>query len=363
VVAGAASACPWAFDDHEEDCMADQTGALSRRRLLGAGAIVGATALATTARPADARSAPDAVPAGVAPDGAATAGVAPDGAAAAGLAPAATPESRSYPGITLMAGNELTVATSTVFVKDPFNGSYPNVPNGYVGTALDVPAGSVVHDVVFFLYQQAGGVQQLCAVQLYHPGGPGYEILLSHVATEAGIVAVSTAALGGGTLPRVVTADDALCAFVWRGQQNAVCRGIRVDYTPPGLVGGAAGGGLVAVPPSRVYDSRQSGGKLHDGEQRGVSLATALDGAPVVPLGASAAAVTLTVTGTEGPGGYVAVFPSGGAWSGTSSVNWFGPGQNLATTTIVALGPNRDVTLLGGANTTDVIVDVTAYVS
>ena len=43
-------------------------------------------------------------------------------------------------------------------------------------------------------------------------------------------------------------------------------------------------------------------------------------------------------------------------------MNWFGPGQNLATTTIVALGPDRDVTLLGGANATDVIVDVTAYV-
>jgi hypothetical protein len=34
----------------------------------------------------------------------------------------------------------------------------------------------------------------------------------------------------------------------------------------------------------------------------------------------------------------------------------------LATTAIVALGPNRDVILLGGANATDVIVDVTAFV-
>jgi hypothetical protein len=323
--------------------MADQTGALSRRRLLGAGAVVGATALA--ARPADARTPRAAVP------------------VATGLSPAGVAESRTYPGITLMAGNELTTPTSTVFVKDPFNGSYPSTTNGYVGTALDVPAGSVVNDVVFYLYQQPGAVQQLCAVQLYHPGGPGIDVLLSYTATGTGILSVSTAAVGGGTLPRVVTADDALCAFVWRGQQEAVCRGIRVDYTPPGGVGSSAGGGLVAVPPARVYDSRQSGGKLHDGEQRGVSLATALDGRPVVPPGASAAAVTVTVTGTEGPGGYVAVFPSGGTWSGTSSVNWFGPGQNLATTTIVALGANRDVVLLGGANPTDVIVDVTAFVS
>lgn len=334
--------------------MADQTGALSRRRLLGAGAVVGATALAGTARPAAA------APAAAAPAAPARPAAGPRVASAA-LLPAAVAESRFYPGITLMAGNELAYATSTVFVKDPFNGSFPSTANGYVGTALDIPAGSTVHDVVFFLYQQPGG-DQLCAVQLYHPGAPGYEILLSHEATDAGIVAVSTATAGGGTLPRVVGSGDALCAFVWRGAQTAVCRGIRVDYTPPGTVTGTAGGGLVAVTPARVYDSRAGGGKLRDGEQRIITLGTALTGETVVPVGASAAALTLTVTGTEGPGGYVAVFPGGGNWSGTSSVNWFGPGQNLATTAIVALGANQDVVLRGGANATDVIVDVTAYV-
>jgi hypothetical protein len=320
--------------------MPDQIGALSRRRLLGAGAVVGATALAGT-RPATAEPR-------------LTEGV---------LAPAAGVESRSYAGITLMAGNELATPTSTVFVKDPFNGSYASTMNGYVGAALDVPAGSMVRDVVFFLYQQAGGAQQLCAVQLYHPSAPGYDILLSYTATATGIVAVSTAAQAPGSLPRLMGPDDALCAFVWRGQQTAVCRGIRVDYIAPGGVAGTAGGGLLAIPPARVYDSRQAGDKLAPGEQRVVSLATALGGEAVVPAGASAAAITLTVTGTEGAGGYVAAFPSGGAWSGTSSVNWFGPGQNLATAAIVALGPDREVTLLGGANRTDVIVDVTAYVS
>ncbi len=321
--------------------MANQSGALSRRRLLGAGAVVGATALTATA----------------------TRAAAGPRLAEAAFAPTAGTESRSYPGITLMAGNELAnFPTSTVFVKDPFNGSYPSTANGYVGTALDVPAGSTVHDVVFFLHQQDGGGQQLCAVQLYHPGATGYEILLSHTATETGIVAVSAAAGAPDALPRIVNSGDALCAFVWRGQQNAVCRGIRVDYTPPGAVTGSSGGGLVAIPPARVYDSRHGGGKLRDGEQRTVSLATTINGEPVMPAGVSAAAITITVTGTEGSGGYVAVFPGGGNWSGTSSINWFGPGQNLATAAIVALGPNREVILQGGANATDVIVDVSAYI-
>jgi hypothetical protein len=112
-----------------------------------------------------------------------------------------------------------------------------------------------------------------------------------------------------------------------------------------------------------VYDSRQGGGKLANGEERTISVATALSGAPVVPAGASAAAITLTVTETDGPGGYVAAFPAGSTWGGTSAVNWFGANQNLATADIVALGPNRDIVLRGGAASTHVVVDVTAYIA
>jgi hypothetical protein len=335
--------------------MADEIGALSRRRLLGAGAAVGATALAGSVRAAMPAAA-DPLPAAAPP-----ADPPADPAPAGGLAPAGAAESRFYPGITLMAGNELAVATSTVFVKDPFNGSYPSGINGYVGTSLDVPAGSTVHDVVFFLYQQPDAIQQLCAVQLYHPGGAGLEVLLSHTASGEQVFSVSTAT-ESDALPRLLAPDDALCAFVWRGQQTSVCRGIRVDYTPPGGIIGSAGGSIAPIPPARVYDSRLGGGKLRPNEERTISLATALSGTAVVPSRATAAAVTLTVTETEGSGGYVAVFPGGGTWSGTSSINWFGPNQNLATAAIVALGPNLDIVLHGGANATNVVVDVTGYV-
>jgi hypothetical protein len=83
----------------------------------------------------------------------------------------------------------------------------------------------------------------------------------------------------------------------------------------------------------------------------------------VVPPGATAAAVTLTVTETEGSGGYVSAFPSGIAWPGTSSINWFGPGQNLAMAVIVALGGDRQLVLRGGVQPTHVVVDVTGYLA
>jgi hypothetical protein len=313
-------------------------GVLSRRRLLGAGAVAGATTL--TGLPSVAAAPP----------------------APRQLAPTGGIESKTYAGLSLVAGNELDVATSTVFVKDPINGSFPSTANGYVGASLDVPAGSLVVDVVFYLYQSSG--QQLCAVQLYHLAAPtnGYDIILSQTADGTGVLTLSTAA-HSASLPRLVTATDALTAFVWRGEQTAVCRGIRVDYMPPNGGVGAAGGGLTPIPPARVYDSRQSGGKLANGEERPVSVATALSGAPVVPLGATAAFITLTVTDTEGPGGYVAAFQPGTPWSGTSSVNWFGAGQNLATAAMVALGSDRDLILRGGTANTHVIVDVTGYVA
>jgi hypothetical protein len=318
-------------------------GLFTRRRLLGAGAVAGATTL-TVASPARAAQPLPAEP------------------APTQVIPASAVQSKSYPGLSLVAGNELEAPpTGTVFVKDPFNGSYPSTVGGYVGTSLDVLAGSVVQDVVFFLYQQSGS--QLCAVQLYHPGAgsSAIEVLLSQPADGTGVISLAASAYSSA-LPRLITANDSLCAFVWRGQRTCVCRGIRVDFTPPPGTGGSSVSGLVPLPPARVYDSRQGGGKLHANEERVVSVATATDGAAVVPAGATAATITLTVTETEGSGGYVAAFPGGTPWGGTSSINWFGPGQNLATAALVALGGDRGITLRGGAADCHVVVDVAGYV-
>jgi hypothetical protein len=100
---------------------------------------------------------------------------------------------------------------------------------------------------------------------------------------------------------------------------------------------------------------------VHDGEERVVSLADVLNGAdPVVPPGAIAAALTATVTETEGAG-YIAVFPADEAWAGTSSLNWFGPGQNLATAVISKVDGSLQVKVRGGVNPTQVVVDVAGY--
>ena len=94
-------------------------------------------------------------------------------------------------------------------------------------------------------------------------------------------------------------------------------------------------------------------------------MAVALDGSgEVVPAGATGVAITITVTETEGgAGGFVAAFPAGTTWPGTSTVNWFGPGQNLATAAVLALGGDRQLTLRGGVAAAHVVVDVTGYIA
>ena len=79
------------------------------------------------------------------------------------------------------------------------------------------------------------------------------------------------------------------------------------------------------------------------------------------PAWPRAVALTVTITETEGNGGFVAVRPAGTAYNGTSSINWFGPNQNLATTVISGLDGNRQVTLRAGTQYTHIVVDVTGY--
>ena len=127
------------------------------------------------------------------------------------------------------------------------------------------------------------------------------------------------------------------------------------------LAGPTSAGAFHAISPQRVYDSRNAGGKLAGGAERDVSMVGPNPGTAVVPAGAVAVAITLTVTETEGVGGWLAVRPNGTGFAGTSSINWFGPDQNIATTVISGLGGDRLLTIHGGVASTHFIVDVTGY--
>jgi hypothetical protein len=97
-----------------------------------------------------------------------------------------------------------------------------------------------------------------------------------------------------------------------------------------------------------VLDTRTTGGPLGDGEERTIAL-----GFP----GARGAVINLTVTETQGGGGFVAVFPANIAWPGNSSINWFGANQNVANGVITALDTLGQIKIRGGVAPTQVIID------
>lgn len=123
---------------------------------------------------------------------------------------------------------------------------------------------------------------------------------------------------------------------------------------------------LLSVP-LRAYDSRDnSGPKLAALETRTISLATGRDIAGntliAVPPGATGAIVTLTVTETVGPGGFVKLYNAAlAAQPATSSINWAGTNQNLAVTTQVEVDSSGSVKVTGGANATHIVIDVIGY--
>jgi hypothetical protein len=129
------------------------------------------------------------------------------------------------------------------------------------------------------------------------------------------------------------------------------------------IAGPTTAGAFHAISPRRVYDSREvPAGKLSPNEDRVLSVANSTDGTlDVVPPFATAVTLTFTVTGTEGTFGYVSVRPEGTPYQNTSSINWFGPDQNLATTVVTALGGDRQISVLGAVARTHIVIDVVGF--
>lgn len=219
--------------------------------------------------------------------------------------------------------------------SDDTSGTGPIQNGDPLVTALPLPSGSVIHQLNFS-YQGAPSVFI-------------YKRPLVNPQSEQAFINVTLAA-GGGPKTQTVTEGlpltiDAGATYSLRLNHSAgdSIYGVTVGYRPPTQ-------GFVPFTGSnpRVYDSRPIG-KLADGEERLVPLGVA---------GARAAVLNLTLTRTVGTSGYVAVFKGGITWPGNSSQNWFSAGANVANTVISAVDDLGRVTIRGGENPTDVIIDL-----
>jgi hypothetical protein len=132
------------------------------------------------------------------------------------------------------------------------------------------------------------------------------------------------------------------------------------------LGGASSSGALTVLPtPKRVYDSRP-------GEPPGIGTKSPLVGglprtcdlkanSSGVEAGVTAVMINLVATATTGAnGGFLTVYRNGISWPGTSNLNWSGPNQQIAVTTITAVDSNAVCNLYANV-ATHVVVDVIGY--
>jgi hypothetical protein len=116
-------------------------------------------------------------------------------------------------------------------------------------------------------------------------------------------------------------------------------------------------GGFSSLPPMRLLDTRNTGGKLVATEARDLEI-SGVGGVP----NSNVSAVVLNVTVTETTAsGYLTVYPSGTARPTASNLNW-GAGATIPNLVTVQVGGMGKVSLYqSGPGTAQVIVDVAGY--
>jgi hypothetical protein len=127
------------------------------------------------------------------------------------------------------------------------------------------------------------------------------------------------------------------------------------------------------VDPFRAYDSRQAAypvnGALTLGANRVVSVKDAhsptgaVTATDVVPAGATAITLNLTIVTPTSPAGFLAVTPGDATSFVSSSINWSSAGVVLANGGVAKLDGARQLKVFagGGTGAVDFVVDVTGY--
>jgi hypothetical protein len=159
------------------------------------------------------------------------------------------------------------------------------------------------------------------------------------------VLVVTKGATASASAISRVAADGTVCV------SSSVTTDVVLDATSAWAIGGAAP--LRAVTPSRVYDTRESSGKVG----AGATLAVAVAGRGGVNGAASSASVSITATASGGRG-TVTAWPCGQAKPATAIMQ-LAAGVTSSATAIVGLGGGS--LCLSPTVGTHLIVDVTGY--
>ncbi|MFI5861646.1 PKD domain-containing protein [Streptomyces sp. NPDC051546] len=158
--------------------------------------------------------------------------------------------------------------------------------------------------------------------------------------------------VAGGTSSNTVTvpvgADGKIQAQLNSGKASLIVD--FVGYYQPNV-----GERFSPLAPTRVLDTRTTGGALGGGKTRTVKVA----GVNGIPADATAVALNLTSTGATEQG-HVIAYPDPAKRPATSNLN-VEPGKDKSNQAIVPVGPNGTITLFTNTGSTHLILDAVGY--
>jgi hypothetical protein len=162
----------------------------------------------------------------------------------------------------------------------------------------------------------------------------------------------------GSTIPNAVTVKVGTGGSIDLYQSGPGTAQVIVDVAGY-YVGGTATepGAFSSVTPSRILDTRTTGGKLTSAETRDLQV-LGQGGVPASNI--SAVVLNVTVTETTA-GGYLTLYPSGTSRPLASNLNW-DAGRTIPNLVVVKVGTGGKVSIFqSGVGTAQVVVDVAGY--
>ncbi|MFE4262870.1 PKD domain-containing protein [Streptomyces sp. NPDC056883] len=156
----------------------------------------------------------------------------------------------------------------------------------------------------------------------------------------------------GGTSSNTVTVPVGADGKI-KAQLNAGKASLIVDVV--GSYRPTTGERFSPVTPTRVTDTRTSGGALGGGKTRTVKVA----GVNGIPASATAVALNLTGTGATQPA-HVIAYPDPAKRPATSNLN-VEPGKDKSNQAIVPVGPDGTITLFTNSGSTHLVLDAVGY--
>jgi len=227
---------------------------------------------------------------------------------------------------TLGAGQTLTIPLGTRMAE-----GLPTIPLDYTPTAVVLNVTALSKDSESFLTVYPAGTDRPATSSL-------------NVAAKQVVPNLVTVPVGP---------DGNVAVYNKSGNVDVVADIFGYYYTS----GSNTGDKFTAQAPVRLADTRSSGTRLGQGGETTIQVA----GKNGVPLGATAAVLNVTSTGSTAPS-FLTVYPAGGKRPETSNLN-FTAGQTVPNQVVVPLSADGKVTVYNHAGSTDVVADLFGWYS